>query len=114
MSIYLPKSAANWGGEQFKSILQKEVAQLGLEVLPLQQGLNVASYALSEDISTMLLSAEEQDGVVIARLGVFFKGMIPGCACADDPTPEEIYNEYCELKITLTLDSSEAALEVLE
>ncbi|MDH5301031.1 MAG: hypothetical protein OEW58_06680 [Gammaproteobacteria bacterium] len=110
MSLYLPESAAAWGQATFAQTLQREVAGLGLEVLPLQSQLRYSAYALPDDISTMLLSAELQSGWLSLHVGVFFKGAIPGCACADDPTPEETYNEYCELEIRLNLESAQATL----
>ena len=112
MLFYLPRSVKAWGTEEFRQTFQLELAGLGLEVLPLQQGLSSAGYALDEDISTMMLGVEPDGQILHIRVGIFFKGAIPGCSCADDPAPEETYNEYCELQVDLALDSGRASLRL--
>jgi hypothetical protein len=49
----------------------------------------------------MILGASESDGHIRARTGVFFSGIDAGCSCADDPTPVEAQQEYCELEVDI-------------
>jgi hypothetical protein len=48
-----------------------------------------------------VLGARGEAGAIRARIGVFFHGIIAGCSCADDPTPLEPQQEYCELELTI-------------
>ena len=58
----------------------------------------------------MVIGASEEAGLIRARVGVFFHGVIAGCSCADDPTPVEPQQEYCELE--LAIDRSTGAVTI--
>ena len=106
----LPASLAAWGTEAFADTLCDEVRRLGASQLPLQDGLRHGSYALDEIQGAMLLRAEETPETIQAAVGVFYAGIIAGCNCADDPTPVEAQEEYCE--IYLTIDRTNAAADI--
>ncbi len=74
---------------------------LPIDQLPLQQGLKAGSYILDEQRSVMVLSVVDDGDLIRARVGVLYSGVIAGCSCADDPTPVEAANEYCELWLAL-------------
>ena len=97
----LEKSRKAWGSEQFDSILKTEVEQLGLEHLPLQQGMSQSSYALDDKLKSTVLGVTDDADFIHARLGLFYTGVIAGCSCADDPTPEDEITEYCEISIDI-------------
>lgn len=61
----------------------------------------------------MVLGASDDPGFIHARVGVFFTGIIAGCSCADDPTPVDTQNEYCELRLTIAKATAEAAVTPL-
>ena len=63
--------------------------------LPLQQGLLHSSYANEQGFSVSILRVSHDDALIRVKAGIFYTGMIPGCSCADDPTPDDEYNEYC-------------------
>jgi hypothetical protein len=46
-------------------------------------------------------------------VGVFFSGIITGCSCADDPTPVETQNEYCELLFAIDKATAETTITLL-
>lgn len=108
--IRLSHSLSAWGHPEFEAVLKQEVGQLGAGQLPLQQGLSTSSYALDEDIETMLISAVEEPGLLRVKLGIFYAGILAGCSCADDPTPVEQESEYCVVQ--LEIDKSTAATTV--
>lgn len=128
--ITLPESLNAWNTPEFETVLKRELARLGggqaggkaagqyvtqyvgqyVGELPLQQGLSVSSYALDEPIQVLIQRTWEEDGRIHARVGVFYSGLIAGCSCADDPTPTEAQNEYCELLVAI--DRTTAAAEV--
>jgi hypothetical protein len=106
----LSASLAAWGTEAFADTLCAEIHHLGASQLPLQDGLRHGSYALDEIQGAMLLRAEETPRTIQATVGVFYAGIIAGCNCADDPTPVEAQEEYCEIR--LVIDRADATTHV--
>lgn len=110
---HLPKTLNAWGTADFDAALKKEIEALEVEQLPLQQGLSAGSYALGDRIEAMVIGAHEHDGVIRARVGIFYSGIIAGCSCADDPTPVEPQPQYCEVQIDIDRQTAEATIMLL-
>lgn len=110
--IHLPRARDAWNSPDFKRILKFEVEQLGARQLPLQQGLSATSYALDDGFEVMVLRAAELDDRIQAKVGVFFSGITAGCNCANDPTPVEPQNEYCELMIDIDKATAQATVRL--
>jgi hypothetical protein len=108
--IRLPDALRAWNTPEFAAILKRELEQLGGAALPLQQALAAGSVALDEHLSVMFIGATADPHTVHARVGVFYGGLIAGCSCADDPTPVEAQNEYCEL--ALSIDKTTAVTQI--
>jgi len=96
-----------WGTPDFAVILKQEIALLGADRLPLQQGLSTGNYVADEPITVAINSVTEKEDVIRVMAGIFFKGVIGGCSCTDDPTPASDINEYCE--VLLNIDKFSAA-----
>lgn len=107
--IHLDKSLLAWGTPEFKTVLKQEVAQRAGQ-LPLQQGLSTGNYVSDEPITVVINSVAEMEDVIRVKAGIFYKGVIGGCSCADDPTPTSEINEYCEVQ--LDIDGATAATVV--
>jgi len=99
--LRLQQSVAAWGTPAFNDVLRHELEQLDRGRLPLQQCLTTTSYPGDGPVQFMVLDASERNGHIRARTGVFFSGVIAGCNCADDPTPVEEQQEYCELEVDI-------------
>jgi len=41
------------------------------------------------------------DEIIQVKAGIFYKGIMGGCNCADDPTPDSKNNEYCEVQLDI-------------
>lgn len=108
--IHLPDALKAWGTPEFRAALKQELELLEPGSLPLQEGLSTSSYALDDQVSAVLIAATERPDSIQARVGIFYHGVIAGCSCADDPTPVEPQNEYCEL--LLDIDRLSAATKV--
>jgi hypothetical protein len=108
--LHLPAALAAWNTPAFSDALKRELEAAGPAALPLQQCLSASSYALDDGRTVMVIGASETAGLIRARVGVFFRGIIAGCSCADDPTHIEPQPEYCELE--LAIDRSSAATTV--
>jgi len=106
----LPRALAAWGTPAFAAVLKAELAQLGPDELPLQEGLSGSSYATPTPPQAVLLSATDAGDTLLVKVGLFYTGIIAGCSCADDPTPVDEQTEYCE--VMLTIHKANGAAEV--
>lgn len=108
--IKLDKALNTWGTPHFAATLKQEIEQLDIGQLPLQQGLSMGNYVLAEPITAVILSTTEMEKIIRIKSGIFFKSVISGCSCADDPTPVSEIDEYCE--VWLDIDKATAATTV--
>lgn len=98
MSIFLlPRTLAAWNTADFDTVFKQEAGQLDAHVLPLQQGLSYSSSVAREPFQLAVLATESTTIRLRIKASVFYAGMVGGCNCADDPTPQESQPEYCEL-----------------
>ena len=84
--IRLDKVMRFWGSPDFEAELKRELVQCA-DQLPLQQGLSGGNYVTDDPISVMINSVAETESVICIRAGIFYRGVMGGCSCADDPTP---------------------------
>jgi len=110
MTVLLPESIDAWGSPDFGNVLKHELERLGAGQLPLQQGLSASSVALDDRLEVMFISAADASECIRARVGVFFAGIVAGCSCADDPTPVEPQNEYCEMLVIIDKTTASASI----
>lgn len=99
--IVLSRSLAAWTTPAFTSVLKAEIEALDGEMLPLQEGLARTSYAITTGFSAIILDAIEQPDAIRVKVGLSYKGIIPGCSCADDPTPMDELPEYCVVQLDI-------------
>ena len=111
--IRLTKSLNAGGTPDFECILKTEIEQLDAEQLPLQQGLSTSSYALDDKLNVRIISVSEEANFIRAKIGIFYSGIIAGCSCADDPTPVEEQNEYCEVQLDINKMTAETTVTFL-
>ena len=109
--IRLHRSLHAWGTSDFETALKQELALLGIGQLPLQQGLSVSNVATDDPITVMIHRVTESGDAIRVRAGILYKGVIAGCSCADDPTPDNENNEYCVVR--LDIDKATAAAAVV-
>ena len=112
--IRLQKSLAAWGTPDFEAIIRQELAGLGIEQLPLQQGLGGSSYATDRPPQVMIISSSESHGAIRIKAGIFYTGIIAGCSCADDPTPVEEQAEYCVVLVNIDTATGVATITLAE
>lgn len=111
--LRLEKSLAAWGTPEFRDVLKAEIEALGVSQLPLVHAMTGGSVPLEGSIETMILDVSEINDSIHIKAGIFFKSIIAGCACANDPTPENENNEYCELMLEINRASSEALVDLI-
>jgi hypothetical protein len=109
----LSKSLHAWGTPGFREILAREIADLGIAALPLQQGLTTGSYAVEGGVRAMILAVSEGQTAIQVRAGIFYASIIAGCNCADDPSPVDEQSEYCEVQFDIDRASGETTVLLL-
>jgi len=80
------------------------------ELLPLQQGLTIGNYAISDRLTVMINGISVAEDHIRVTAGIFYKSVICGCSCTDDPTPVNENDEYCVVR--LDIDKTTAATSV--
>ena len=111
--IQLKKSLGAWNTPGFKVVLKDELEHLRVMELPLQKALTHSSYAVDSKFSVMIISVSEELEHIRAKAGIFYTGIIPGCSCANDPTPETEYSEYCEVLFDINKRTAETLVTLL-
>ena len=99
--IQLATALGARGTPRFAEALKHDIEQLDARLLPLQQGLSVGNHVVDTPLQAMIISVAEDETVIRATVGLFYAGILTGCSCADDPTPVEAQNEYCEVEIEI-------------
>jgi hypothetical protein len=112
--IRLTKTLNAWGTSGFEDVLKSEVEQIDADRLPLQQGLSATSQVTDSQHKVMIISVADDDGFIQVTTGIFYSGIIAGCSCADDPTPVDEQNEYCEVRFRIDKKTAETTVALLE
>ncbi|MEN8204852.1 MAG: hypothetical protein ABFS24_02455 [Pseudomonadota bacterium] len=110
--LFLEKTLAAWQTPDFEDAFKREVEQLGVEELPLQQGLSQGSYASDEHIKVIVISVSDGQGKIHVKAGIFYTGILPGCACTDDAAPDNEYTEYCEVLFIIDLQTAKSTVSL--
>lgn len=108
--IRLSEAVSAWGTPAFNDTLKREIENLDIEQLPLQQGLSRGIYSKSDGLSAMIIDVGEEPGLIRVKAGIFYSAVITGCSCDNDPTPIEDQPEYCELRLDIDKASGETQI----
>ncbi len=98
----------------FRETVKAEIEALNGNQLPLQQGLRHSSHAITELFSATVLSTSDDQEFLYVKAGIFYSGIIAGCNCADDPSPVDKLNEYCEIKLEICKTTAQARISLLD
>lgn len=108
--IQLSKALRAWQSPDFEAVMKEEIERLDADLLPLQQGLSQSSHAKSDKLSARIISVAEEADCLRVKAGLFYTGVIAGCSCADDPTPVDEINEYCEVRFDIDKRTAETTV----
>jgi hypothetical protein len=111
--IQLGKSLQAWGTPEFASVLKQEIEQASAEQLPLQQGLSLSSSVADTPFTVVIHGASEQSGMIRVKAAILYQGMIGGCSCAGDPTPDNEIDEHCEVQLDIDRATAVATVSLL-
>jgi len=99
---------------ELKSRLKQALEKVDGTSLPLQQGLTRSSYTDCKDFSVTVLGLTRGPQKIRAKVGIFYKGIVAGCNCADDPSPVPEIDEYCELELSIDSASGDTELVLVD
>ncbi|MBK9130163.1 MAG: hypothetical protein IPM20_00765 [Gammaproteobacteria bacterium] len=114
MTIRLTRALHAWGTPGFNDALKHEVERLDYAQLPLYRALSVGSHVLDGTLNAMVINTSDATGVIHAKVGMFYRSILTGCACADDPTPVNENNEYCVVRFDIDAATGAAEVELLD
>lgn len=93
-----------------KSILKQEIEKLDADALPLQHGLEHSSRVSPSPFSVIILNVSDKADSLEVKAGIQYRGVIAGCSCADDPSPVDEINEYCEVLLNIDKTTGETCI----
>jgi len=111
--ITLRNALNTWGSEEFDNLLRADIDRMSVDQLPLQQALTSSSYALDNNIKSIVINKSENSDAIRIKAGVYYTGIIAGCNCADDPSPADEIPEYCVVRIDIDKKTAEAKIILL-
>jgi hypothetical protein len=112
--LLFSKSLSCFGDVNFEEVLKIEIEALDARLLPLQQGLSTGGYALNDSFNVMIINVAEQENKLLVKAGIFYRGVIAGCSCADDPSPVDETSEYCEVLFEIDRGTGEGSVSLFE
>jgi len=112
--IKLTKSISAWNSATFEDTLKQEIEQLDVRQLPLQQALTQSNYTDGKNRKIIIMSVTNETDIIRIKIGIFYTGIVAGCNCADDPSPFDEINEYCELEFEVNKKTAETSVHLLE
>lgn len=111
--LLLPLSLSAWNTDSFETVFKDEIKQLDSALLPLQQGLTHSNTANGDSLSLRIIHVDALPDRLLIQAGLFYTGIIAGCSCSDDPTPNDEINEYCEVRFDIDRKTGEASVTLL-
>lgn len=112
--ISLGRTLSARGTPELAQALKLELEQVSIDRLPLQRGLNTGNAVIDEPFTVVISRIEEEADVIRATVGIFFKSVICGCSCTDDPTPASEINEYCEVRLEIDIRTAATSVALVE
>ncbi|MDH3979283.1 MAG: hypothetical protein OEU91_02080 [Gammaproteobacteria bacterium] len=95
-------------------MLKSEIEQMNTDVLHLQQGLSQSSVALDDNLDAIIISVSDETDCICVKAGIYYAGIIAGCSCADDPTPDNQTTEYCQVLLAIDKTTAETTVTLLQ
>lgn len=110
--IKLDQALRAWGTPEFEAVLKQEIV-LHADQLPLHQGLSTGNYVAAEPVSVAIISVVDLGNEIRVKAGIFYKSVLGGCSCTDDPTPASEFDEYCMVQMNIDKTTAATAVSLL-
>lgn len=95
------------GTPGFAATLAADLERRHADLRRLAAAASTTGYVEEQGLRTTLLGSGHDDGMLRVRLGLFFREVLAGCSCGDEPTTQE---GYCELVLVIDADKGTGEL----
>jgi hypothetical protein len=82
-----------WGTAGFADTLKHEIEGLPPGTLPLLEDASCDGLPDDTAIQVMVFNSDDSPQSIQCRVGIFFREIIAGCSCGDEPFPQNVYRE---------------------
>lgn len=106
----LTESLQQWPSADFNTTFKRELENLAAGTLPLDTATLQCGMVDDSDISVTIISTDQDETCIRAKVAVFFTEIVAGCVCGDEPTAE---NAHCEMLIRIDKSSAEVEFELI-
>ena len=104
MKSEFSQALASWPSQTFNDTIKSALLSLPGKNLPLDQFTNLTGFIDDKSIGYSILSSMETESHLQVKIGVFFKELLAGCNCSEDPQPIDSYAELLLLINKQTAD----------
>lgn len=111
--IQLSSALKAWGTPAFSEELKRSIEQLDVDSLPLQQCLTRSDFTTGANRRVEVLNVSDDAGVIRAKTGIFYSGVIANTHCEDDPARNEEVGEYCEMEFDIDKRTADTRVKIL-
>ena len=111
--IQLSSALKAWGTPGFSDVLKRSIEQLDVNSLPLQQCLTRSDFTTGANRRVEVLDVSDDAGVIHAKTGIFYSGVIANTHCEDNPGPNEEVGEYCEMEFDIDKRTADTRVRIL-
>ncbi len=111
--IQLSSALKAWGTPAFPEALKRSIEELDADSLPLQECLTRSDFTTGANRKVKVLNVSDDAGVIRAKTGIFYTGLIADTHCEEDPTRNEEVNEYCEMEFDIDKQTANTEVKLL-
>jgi hypothetical protein len=94
--------------------MRRQIELMDATDLPLQEGLSTGNLAIPNLLGVIIINCLEDEYHLWVKAGLFYKSVISGCSCADDPTPVPENDEYCVVSFAIDKASAVTTISLLD
>lgn len=111
--IQLSTALRAWGTPAFPEVLKRSIEELDADSLPLQQCLTRSNYTTGADRKVKVLRITDDAGMIRAKTGIFYSGIVASTQCEDEPGATEEVSEYCEMEFDIDKRTADTQVKLL-
>ena len=102
-------SLAAFGTSAFAGVVKREL-HANITLLPLEQAVSQGGVVDTGELDFTVLKVEDTNKRIQVRVGVFFREVVGGCSCGDEPYSD---NGYCEVRLVIDRRTARGECELL-
>ena len=109
--VKLVESLKHWGSDNFSNILKKELVELGVDFLPIQEAATPGKFVNDSEIGITILAISDNKAHINVKIGAIFSEIQWGYCCGEEEPM--VSNAYCEICVSINMNTSDVEFNVL-